>query len=220
MRGGVQTGIAAEGIKADLGVAVHGAHLRQEFALRVAFQLLRHLLRVILRQRANFKVKCAFGRHNIQRPPALNQAGLHCGERRIKTRILAFRRGEHLADSRQAVDQLRGILDGVNALRRVGGMAGRALHFAAHGKLAFVTEHRLQFGRLAYQAEIGLFRATGQHIQQSTHAKTAYLFVIRNRQMQRLCERLRKKMRHCRQHAGDKAFHVRCAAAVQLAVSL
>jgi hypothetical protein len=62
------------------------------------FQLTGHLLRIILRQCSHFKVKRTVGGHDIQRPATLNQTRLHRGKRRIKTRIMMFRRGQPLAD--------------------------------------------------------------------------------------------------------------------------
>jgi hypothetical protein len=73
-------------------------------------------------------------------------------------------------------------------------MAGGALDFTAHAEFAFVTENRLQFSGFANQADIGLVRTTGERIQQRTHAEAADFFIIRNRQMQRLRQWLRKKV--------------------------
>jgi len=80
------------------------------------FQFPGHLLRIVLWQCAHFKVKRTLGGHDIQRPAALNQTRLYRGKRRIKTRIMMFRRSQPLTYMRKAVDELCRILNGIDAL--------------------------------------------------------------------------------------------------------
>ena len=98
LRGGVQTGVTTDGIKADLGITIYRVHCGQEFALCVTFQLTGHLLRIILRQCSHLKVKGTVGGHDIQRPATLDKTRLHRGKRGIKTPIMMLRRGQPLAD--------------------------------------------------------------------------------------------------------------------------
>ena len=106
LRGGVQTRITADGIKTDRRVATDGLHVGQKLALCVMFQFPGHLLRIVLRQCTHFKVKRTLGGHDIQRPAALNQTRLYRGKRRIKTRILAFRRGNEAEREVAAAEKL------------------------------------------------------------------------------------------------------------------
>ena len=99
-------------------------------------------------------------------------------------------------------------------------MAGGALYFTTHAEFAFVTKNRLQFSGFANQADSGLVRTSGERIQQSPHPEAPDFLIIRNGQMQRLHQRLRKKVGDSGENAGNKAFHVRCATTIQFAIAL
>ena len=97
-------------------------------------------------------------------------------------------------------------------------MAGFAVYITAHRQLAFMPEHRLEFCRLANNAQHRLDRALLQHAEQRANAQTADFFVIGQGNVYRYAQRRLHQRRHQRQHAGDIALHVCRAPAKQLAV--
>ncbi|MNE69216.1 hypothetical protein D3C80_1649270 [compost metagenome] len=104
------------------------------------------------------------------------------------------------ANLAQLADQPRRILDGIHPRGRVRRMAGRTLHLTAHCQLALVPQHRLEFGRLADQAQARLAGPSFEGREQGTHAQAADLLVIGERQVNGHPQRLREKRGHRRQH--------------------
>src|SRR5690606_27654339 len=99
------------------------------------------------------KIEFALCGNNVECSPPLDQAGLYRRIRGIESIVVKRGMSQVAGDIAEMADQLCGILDSIDALRSVSGMAGCAMDFAAHGQLAFMPQHRLQGGGLAYKAQ-------------------------------------------------------------------
>ncbi|MNH30707.1 hypothetical protein D3C79_910160 [compost metagenome] len=138
-----------------------------------------------VRQGADLEIETAVRWNDVQRRTALDHSDLHGRERRVEALVVQWRSGQGGADVPQPTDQARGLLDGIDPVRCVGRMTGGAAHVTPHRQFALVTEHRLEFGRLADQTQRWCRDALGQHFQQAAHAEATDLFVIGKRQMHR-----------------------------------
>jgi len=159
LRAGRQSRIAGKRAEVNGTGVANGFHPWQEFAFGESLQLQSNLVRIVGRQIAHLEVEAALGWHDVQRPATPDQPGLHGGIGRVEAQIVARRVGQLRSNLAKLTDQRCRILDGIDPLRRVGGVAGRAVHLATHCQLAFVAEHGAHLGGFADQADGGLLGA-------------------------------------------------------------
>ncbi|MDU6077007.1 MAG: hypothetical protein E6662_00595 [Pantoea sp.] len=188
LRIGQQAGIGPQRLKRDLALRRPFPHRGQQLVAREGRDILQHAVDIGCRQRTQLKIELAILRHDIERRAALNGADLQRAERRIEARVL--RLPQRLADADDMPNQLRRLLNGVDALRRIGGMAGAAAHLTAHRHFALMAVNRLHCRGFADNAERGLFRRCLEMRHQRAHAQAADLLIVRESQMQRHPQRL------------------------------
>lgn len=92
--------------------------------------------------------------------------GIRHGERRIVVALL-----QGFAQLHQAADGFVHQIDGVDAARRIAGMAGLADDANGIGHVALVRAHRLQRGRLADDGEIRTNGGRGGEVTRAGHRR-------------------------------------------------
>ncbi len=112
------------------------------------------------------------------------------------------------------------IVDGAKSGRWVARMGSTTAEGGTHHERPFVDADDFHLRRLSHDCRGRSREMLPKIVDQARNADAAKLFVVRQRQIERPSQTVRRERDHLGQTARNKAFHVRRAAAVEPAVRL
>ena len=124
---------------------------------------------------------------------------------------------QSVAQLHQVTDRVVHQFDGVDAARRIAGVARLALHANHMGEMAFVRAHRLQRGRLANN---GAVWTNARCFREVLSARHGGFFIGGGENVERLAQFADVDVAQRVENKGEEALHVGGAQAVELVVML